>query len=273
MRTIALGEKEIYRGSLILVNSHYPCRDNDRLCLVPIDVTAEGKASSPPSSLLRKTPSAPEVGEEILMERHACALLTSLMEEIHGWREIAPVSGWRSARQQQEIWDQSLADSGREFTESYVAFPGYSEHQTGLAIDLGYRRSQIDFICPEFPNEGICQRFREHAARFGFVERYPAGKEQVTGISHEPWHFRYVGVPHARIMAKRGLVLEEYLDFLRQFPHGHTPYVSQESGGAEVSYLNACPEDETILEMEEELPYTISGDNMGGFIITVWRGK
>lgn len=64
---------------------------------------------------------------------------------------------------------------------------------------------------PAFPYEGVCQMFRERAAEFGFVERYPAGKEPITGIAHEPWHFRYVSPPHARAMVRRGLVLEEYL--------------------------------------------------------------
>ena len=92
-----------------------------------------------------------------------------------------------------------------------MALPGHSEHQTGLAIDLGLRGPEIDFIRPDFPYEGVCQRFRERAADFGFVERYPAGKEAVIGIAHEPWHFRYVGPSHAREMVHRGLVLEEYL--------------------------------------------------------------
>ena len=61
------------------------------------------------------------------------------------------------------------------------------------------------------PYEGICQRFRELAPLYGFIERYPANKEAVTGIAHEPWHFRYVGRPHAQRMTDLGLTLEEYL--------------------------------------------------------------
>ena len=106
---------------------------------------------------------------------------------------------------------QSLAENGREFTEQYVARPGCSEHQTGLAIDLGLRLPEIDFIRPYFPYDGLAGRFRQLAAEYGFVERYPQGKEAVCGIAHEPWHFRYVGRPHALIMQKRGLTLEEYL--------------------------------------------------------------
>lgn len=64
-----------------------------------------------------------------------------------------------------------LQENGTEFTAKFVAMPGHSEHQTGLAIDLGLRQPDIDFIRPAFPYEGICQKFRELAPAFGFIER------------------------------------------------------------------------------------------------------
>ena len=148
---------------------------------------------------------------DILMEREAAQALSRLMAQIDGWKFIVPVSGWRSQEEQQTIWDESLRDSGLEFTRQFVALPGHSEHQTGLAIDLGLRSEKIDFIRPDFPYDGICGTFRELAPSYGFIERYPKGKEAVTGIAHEPWHFRYVGTPHAGEMTRRGLTLEEYL--------------------------------------------------------------
>ena len=114
------------------------------------------------------------------------------------------ISGYRPYSRQAEIY-RNAADI------RYVAPPGVSEHQTGLAIDLGLTQPDIDFLRPYFPYEGICQRFRELAPAYGFIERYPAGKEHITGIAHEPWHFRYVGTPHSEIMAFKGLTLEEYL--------------------------------------------------------------
>lgn len=73
----------------------------------------------------------------VLMERRAAALLNKLMENINGWSCIAPVSGWRSEQEQRDIWNNSMRESGGVFTRQYVAVPGCSEHQTGLAIDLG----------------------------------------------------------------------------------------------------------------------------------------
>ena len=129
-------------------------------------------------------------GESVLLESEAAAWLNKLMEAIDGWKYIVPVSGYRSQAQQQKIWDDSVVDSGLEFTEKYVAVPGHSEHQTGLAIDLGLRHDKVDFIRPDFPYSGICQTFRDMAADYGFIERYPEGSEAVTHIGHEPWHFR-----------------------------------------------------------------------------------
>lgn len=153
---------------------------------------------------------------DILLCREAAEALGEALRYIGAGDVIVPVSGYRSRREQEAIWADSLRDNGLTFTRQYVARPGCSEHETGLAIDLGLNGPHIDFLRPDFPYEGVCQRFREAAPRFGFVQRYPAGKEAVTGIAHEPWHFRYVGCPHAMRMAARGLVLEEYLAELEE---------------------------------------------------------
>ena len=153
----------------------------------------------------------PEGNSPVFLEREAAGALSRLMAALNGWQWIAPVSGWRSQAEQERIYQTSLSENGPAFTAQFVALPGHSEHQTGLAIDLGFRRPDIDFLCPDFPYAGICQTFRLRAPQYGFIERYPAGKEAITGIAHEPWHFRYVGVAHATAMARLGLTLEEYL--------------------------------------------------------------
>ena len=153
-----------------------------------------------------------------------------------------------------------------------MALPGHSEHQTGLALDLGLKKDEIDFLCPDFPDSGICRTFRERAPEYGFIHRYPSGKEKVTGISHEPWHFRYVGTPHGEIMEQEGLTLEEYILFLRDFPHGIRPYLFRTEGRqVAVSWLRARQTGCTRLTVDGRLPYSVSGDNAGGFIVTEWR--
>ena len=249
MKQLILSQEKIHTGSLILVNQEHRFDKTSYDCPVPI----------------------PGITSDVLLNRSAGTLLSQLMQEIGGWQHIVPVSGWRSQEEQQSIWDDSLAENGQEFTRKYVALPGHSEHQTGLAIDLGLRQEHVDFICPEFPYTGICQVFRETAPKYGFILRYPDGKETITGIGHEPWHFRYVGTPHAEIITKYELCLEEYTDFLKQYAFLDKPYLFADGKQTFlISYIKA-EEKQTLLELPENLPYTVSGNNMDGFILTEWR--
>ena len=234
-------------GPLVLVNADHPL------------------SPAPPPDLLPPDPLRPEV----LMERRASHLLRACLQSIGGMGAILPVSGWRSREEQQAIWDDTMAREGAEFTRSYVARPGCSEHQTGLAVDLAQAAPHIDFIRPHFPHTGVCGTFRRRAADYGFIERYPAGKEAVTGIAHEPWHFRYVGVPHAGIMASRGLVLEEYLALLRE-EHVERPLTYRSD--FRTFQIRYCPAGELgPVPFEGEGYRQISGDNCGGLVVTIWR--
>ena len=248
---IELHRKNIYTGNLILVNADYPYNEQvNETDLVNVDKSAC----------------------DVLLERRAVTLLSKLMEEINGWGQISAVSGWRSMQEQENIYAQSLKENGSEFTQEYVALPGHSEHQTGLAIDLALTSDNIDFIRPDFPYTGICQTFRELSSQYGFIERYPQKKESITGIAHEPWHFRYIGVPHAEIMKKNDLCMEEYIPFIKQFAYGKQKYnftVAQKNFS--VSYLPASEAEVICIEIAEDVTYTISGNNIDGYIITEWR--
>lgn len=204
---------------------------------------------------------------DVLLERRVAGLLGACIQAVNGQGQIVPVSGWRSQAEQQSIWDDCLIKSGEAFTRKYVALPGCSEHQTGLAIDLGLAADEIDFIRPDFPEDGVCGAFRRRAADFGFVLRYPAGKEVVTGIAHEPWHFRYVGVPHARLMTEMGLTLEEYVAWLREC-HSQAP-LRRRLGLYEFSVQYHSG---TARPLLPEYGYSQrSRDNCGGWIVTTWR--
>lgn len=247
-----LFEQEIHSGSLILVDGEHPFRET-----VPAPLARVG---------------GPDSG--VWMNRRAATLLEHLMARLRGWEGITPVSGWRSLEEQRAIWEESMAKEGPEFTRKYVARPGHSEHHTGFAIDLGERKEKIDFVCPDFPDAGVCGRFARMAARYGFVLRYPAGKEKVTGIAHEPWHYRFVGVPHALIMEERGLTLEEYLDLLRNHRWGKNPLLCCTQGmEAEVSFLPAGDGGTARLTRKEAWPCSVSGNNRDGFVITLWNGE
>lgn len=126
-------------------------------------------------------------------------------------------SCYRSQELQQELFDREIANNIRNgmtseeaesAAEIAVARPGYSEHNTGLAIDF-------NGVSPEFKETKEYQWLQEHAAEYGFVLRYPEGKESITHIMYEPWHYRYVGVEHAEKMKELGMCLEEYLYYLQ----------------------------------------------------------
>lgn len=102
-------------------------------------------------------------------------------------------------------------------------------------------------------------------AHYGFVERYAAGKEKITGIGAEPWHFRYVGAPHAQLMEEHGLCLEEYAAFLAEGPKLCT---LPNGRNVRVSRL-PCPGERVEVQVPEGC-CQISGDNQGGFILTLW---
>lgn len=150
----------------------------------------------------------------VLLRTEVIPSLKRLLETVHGETEIVAVSGYRSHAEQIALYEDSLEENGKEFTEQFVAKPGCSEHETGLAIDLGLKKDVIDFIRPDFPYEGVCQRFRQMAPYYGWIQRYTKEKQTITHIAEEPWHFRYVGYPHARIMDKLNWCLEEYMDYL-----------------------------------------------------------
>ncbi len=114
-------------------------------------------------------------------------------------------SGYRSYEYQAGLYDRYVARDGQEVADTYSARPGHSEHQTGLAFDLN--TISMDFAETA---EGIW--VTEHCHEYGFIIRYPSGKEDVTGYQYEPWHIRYLGVETATAVWESGLCLEEYLN-------------------------------------------------------------
>ena len=135
-------------------------------------------------------------------------------------RAIAPeeslISGYRSVEEQTEIYNERVAqleatglshEEAERQAQTQVQVPGASEHQTGLAIDMS---------APNGLSEEVVQQIIALAPQYGFVLRYPEGKNAITGVDYENWHFRYVGVENAQYMVKHQLVLEEYIQKLKE---------------------------------------------------------
>lgn len=208
--------------------------------------------------------------EDVLLEPETAGRLSGLLQELGSGDRIVLVSGLRSREEQVRIWEDTMEKEGEAFTRTFVAKPGHSEHESGLAVDLAENREEIDFICPEFPGEGICGEFRRRASRYGFVERYPEGKEAVTGIGREPWHFRYVGVPHGAVMEREGMILEEYIAFLRKYTSEAHPYLWYGPGkgeGTEIFYVDLRGKEEYAFRSGGPKDVWYSGTNEGGIVI------
>lgn len=111
------------------------------------------------------------------------------------------ISGYRSYTRQSALYHASQS--------GYVAAPGTSEHQTGLALDVSCPSIGLELL-PEFSSTAEGKWLETHASFYGFILRYPKGKEAITGIPWEPWHIRYVTRPLASYLTLTGLTLDEY---------------------------------------------------------------
>lgn len=142
-------------------------------------------------------------------------------------------SAYRSYEMQVGLFQRYAARSGTAAAERYSARPGYSEHQTGLCADIGDRRNPGITLEPAFGNTAAGVWLREQAWRFGWIIRYPKGKEHITGYQYEPWHLRYIGKDAARAFAGRPeLTLEEYLGLTKEGP---TAVASPAIGALEIN--------------------------------------
>lgn len=114
-------------------------------------------------------------------------------------------SGYRSYESQVETYNNRVRSEGRKMADAYVAKPGFSEHQTGLCIDITNESKYFVKGTKE------ADWLNDNCYKYGFIIRYPEGKEDITGISYEPWHVRYVGIDVAKEIHNKNITLEEYL--------------------------------------------------------------
>ena len=122
-------------------------------------------------------------------------------------------SGYRSYRTQKTMYQNRLKkNNGKD--DGVVAMPGSSDHQTGLGIDVINKAGIGKKFTEAFGKTKHGQWLAEHSWEYGFILRYPLGKEEITGIQYEPWHFRYVGVDAAKVITEDGITLEEFVENL-----------------------------------------------------------
>ncbi|HOO42165.1 MAG TPA: M15 family metallopeptidase [Bacteroidales bacterium] len=185
---VTITEADTSAGILILVNKTRKLPEGYRPAdLVPIEKAYNRAAMN----LLRK--------EAASAFSHMCS--RAAKDSITLWNR----SAYRSDTVQRELFENAVLRSGLSSAENFSARPGHSEHQTGLTVD-------INSVHHSFSNTPESAWLKEHAHRYGFIERYPSGKEHITGYRYEPWHYRYVGKKAATYIYQHKITLEEYYE-------------------------------------------------------------
>lgn len=236
-----IATEQIYKGNLLLVNKEYPVHQES----IKSDVVNlfTHKELIKGYGLLN---SDIKLSEDVALK---FSEMTAAAEK-EGVHHFIISSGFRDFNQQSELYQEMGSD--------YALPAGYSEHNLGLSIDIGSTQMKMS----EAP-EG--KWIEKNAWKYGFILRYPKDKTAVTGIQYEPWHIRYVGLPHSAIMKEKNFALEEYMDYLKEEKN-----ISTSVNGEKYEIFFYPVTKNTTIHVPANLRYEISGNNMDGVIVTLF---
>jgi zinc D-Ala-D-Ala carboxypeptidase len=241
-QTIEITKEQIFQGNLLLVNTEYPVHEES----IKSDVVN--------LFTLRDLKKGYELNSEIYLSEDVahCFSEMTVAANNEGVSHFLINSGFRGFDEQNALYQEMGSD--------YALPAGHSEHNLGLSLDVGSTEMKM--------NEAPEGRWLENNAwKYGFILRYPKDKTAITGIQYEPWHIRYVGLPHSGIMEEKNFSLEEYLDFLKEQKSISTTIHGEKY---EISYYPVSKD--TTIHVPINLRYEISGNNMDGVIVTVFPG-
>ncbi|MBR5447792.1 MAG: M15 family metallopeptidase [Clostridia bacterium] len=206
-------------------------------------------------------------------------------KKVTGDSSILVNSTYRSLEDQQSIYDSYVQSNGEEYAKQYVADPGSSEHHTGKALDLTIRYADGTYV--QMKNYEHLDTFVSLCIMNGFVQRYPENKYAFTHINTEPWHYRYVGIPHSYIMFKKNMCLEEYVELVKEYSVEGEMLLLTSEGEVSTCDKKNLPENGYVVyyvpmgegdTVDVPVPadaaeYNVSGDNCGGFIVSATFGE
>jgi len=247
--TIYMEDSDIHSGSLLLVNHDHSFSIPEDLDLVNINEA--------------KTIQFRVQYESAQLARSIMAPLDEMMDSFINATNIRYVtirSAFRNYANQERILNNYISRMGRREALRWAALPGHSEHHTGLAFDFGIISGGM---VAAFNGTGNTSWFRRNSHEYGFILRYLQGKTQITQTSHEPWHFRYVGLPHSTIMFENNWCLEEYIEMLRDYTF-EEPFEAELNDILYAIYF--VPGTEVKIPLNSE--FELSGNNIDGFIVT-----
>lgn len=160
-------------------------------------------------------------GGQTMQRRSAEAYMAMASAAAADGVTFTAISGYRTNQRQTNNYNNSVnnymaqgmsREDAERATLRYYAYPGTSEHEAGLAMDIGDASVPGANIQDSFGETPAFEWLQEHAVEYGFIFRYKLEYEPITGIAYEPWHYRYVGANHAEEIVKQGVTLEEYLE-------------------------------------------------------------
>ena len=192
-----------------------------------------------------------------LREEAADAVEELLVAARQAGHSLQLISAFRSYERQRVLFNQYESQYGTAYAERISARPGTSEHQLGLAADVGYAGGNCQLrIC--FGDTAAGKWLAQHSAEYGLIIRYPAGQEEVTGYSYEPWHLRYIGIDHAQAMQDADVATyEQYynllLDQAEEAPAEPTENAVETTPAAESSPWGSSPEPEASADSSDDL--------------------
>lgn len=257
---VSVSNEDVHAGDLILVNTDTAYVEENPTEIVSI--------------YDHKTDNYHVSGTETSLRQPALDALNQMLDAFYvatGHQDMIVISGYRTTQQQQELYDADLAETGEQ-TSTRVALPGHSEHESGYALDFSLYSDGVQY---DYDGTGEYAWINENCAHYGYVLRYAEDKQETTGIQAEPWHYRYVGQPHATYMMENNVCLEEYLTLLKNYTADEPLSITNWDGEIyQVYYVAAdTSTDSTYVMVPPDAKYTISGNNSDGFIVTVDTGE
>lgn len=261
---ISVDNTQASAGSLILVNSSYAYTEMDADEITSI---YEYKNANNVTSY-----SVNSVDTSLRLE--AIENISEMLDDFYvatGHDDIIILSAYRTFEEQQQLYDNDLTSTGLDYSD-LVAEPGHSEHETGYAVDFSIYQ---DGAIYDYDGSEDYAWINQNCAHYGFILRYTLEKENLTDIQAEPWHYRYVGQPHATYMMDNNLCLEEYINLVKHYDAENPLQVTNWDGEVYDVYYAAADTsaDTTYVLVQSGANYTISGCNAGGFVITVDTGE
>lgn len=260
---IQVSNENLHKGNLILVNKNYSYVDgsNDHLVNIYSQKTEHCDVNS----------TNMELDAEMLDH------INLMIDDFYSQTGISNVllnSGYRSYGEQEEMYNAELEATGQQSSE-LVAPAGYSEHHTGLAMDFAVNDGET---YPALKDEGEYSWIYQNAEKYGLIHRYTSSNRAVTGYQPESWHFRYVGTVHAEIINRINAAFEGYIIFIKDFTYDFPLEYKCRTDGKNYRIYYVPKQDGDITEIpipydsafsEDNVNYTVSGNNVDGFIVTL----